>query len=90
MCVLAIGIEYPRDVSVERSDHTNPREHGWAAQGRDEDQGFHKGKLPLVGQPWSSHSKCLRYESCADVGIPSTGLMIVSRKVRHANKPGER
>jgi hypothetical protein len=85
MMILARWIDHPLDAAIECPHHADAREHR-----RDQNQGFHKGKLPLAGQPWSSHSKCLRDESRADVGIPSTGLMIVSRKIRHADKPGER
>jgi len=90
MRVLARWIEHRLDVAIERPHHADASEHGCTTKCRDQDQGFHKGKLPVVGQPSSSHSKCLRDESRADVGIPSTGLMIVSRKTRHADKPGER
>lgn len=46
MIILAVRIERAFDEPVQRSHDPYPREHGWAAQRRHQDQGFHRG-LPF-------------------------------------------
>ena len=44
--VFPIRIKHPLDVTVQRPQDADAREHRWAAERRHQDQGFHRG-LPF-------------------------------------------